>query len=1215
MNKYVSFIIINFLILTGICLGLDKEVSLLTKEPIGELAVAGRLSIDLHSEFMVSRTYENDTVLNWYNCGYSGGGNFNTVGGNFGDFGLHVPHTERDKKYPHAVSVGDIRAVRFDGNDIMKGNFPAETNIIGKQNMAVEAWLRDENPLKGEIILAWQSKDGKQISAPLFYSSKMKASDKWRHMVVNCIQDRETWYVDGQKIADGKRITVIKEGHIMVLGGASETKPSFKGDLAAVRLHDTAMTEEEILHNFKGGVMLGTEMHSWWRLEPDKWWTQESEHFRHCVDTNEMAKWSEKQMSEFTNRVPGMFDLAELIYHTYSERLALRSSIVSTRPEFRGDGIKYKTPIQPAGGSFMGWDGDRGFGWACQGAGFINPHELVHGWQGQTGGAVQGNYWEAHANFPQTYNGIYQTAPPGCCSRVCMYFPAHGRCFYHARLMFEHLAQTPEYGPMFISKIWHDGATEKEKNPYPWISFTRLDPDPSTPFAYEYARMIQRNVTWDYVTFEDAQGGKGNTGRGNDYVISKENRYQADARNSKADITRYARIILKRIPYDKDWWRVPKEMAPQQLGWNICPLKILSADVEVILSGYMDTKHGSDWRASLVSVDADGKPTYGKIVGPGQPLTLKTDSSTKELYLTVCAVPTNLMAINMTGDFRSFEQEPFPYKVKLKGCEPLDVMVPEKPTVEGTPHHNGGGFVEKRAQVEATAYVGPNAMVIGNSKVLGNARIMDHAVVQDSTVQDNAIVSGYAHVNGGSVIQDYAKVRDYARTWRATVKDHAKILEHGEQRDKPCGGYAVIKGGAVSFGDVSGNSMIDGSYCKGNEITKGRWFTWSWGTGKNPGEDDVEFGGLYMQMLFDQPHEWMAQDDFGATWGYLVGNPEIRENPESVKMSETADVVEDSPRFVLPRDPGEKNPNSAFRWDNYGSLMRGYLHPPVTGDYTFWVYADDSAKVSLSPDSDPEKRNEICSSRVSGMHNYNVFPEQKSKPIHLEKGKTYYIESLFKAAGGGDYMGVAWEYTGQERIVIEGQYLSKTSDGPTGMMSVKSWHNINGGDIKNLTDNSRFCRGLRRTSSSMLVLNGENQFVELQNDVADMTDITIKIKVNWQGGKNERIFDFSNDKGDSVYLSPSTGGKCIFVISKDGKQQALQAPALKKGQWTEIAIVLSGDTGKLFIDGKPAASNDAMTLNPEDISATQCYLGRNNNGDCFKGEIDSFEIYSLPLDM
>ena len=60
--------------LAGDVSGLDKEVSLVTGQPMGELAVAGRLSIDLHAEFMGSRTYEKDTVLNWYSCGYSGGG-------------------------------------------------------------------------------------------------------------------------------------------------------------------------------------------------------------------------------------------------------------------------------------------------------------------------------------------------------------------------------------------------------------------------------------------------------------------------------------------------------------------------------------------------------------------------------------------------------------------------------------------------------------------------------------------------------------------------------------------------------------------------------------------------------------------------------------------------------------------------------------------------------------------------------------------------------------------------------------------------------------------------------------------------------------------------------------------------------------------------------------------------------------------------------------
>ena len=107
------------------------------------------------------------------------------------------------------------------------------------------------------------------------------------------------------------------------------------------------------------------------------------------------------------------------------------------------------------------------------------------------------NYWEVHANFPQTYLGLYQSVPPFQVSRVSMLFPANGQTFYHDRLMFEHLAQTPEYGPMFISKLWYDGHSAE----YPWTAFARYDPDPSTDLGYEWTRKIQKCSTWDYVVF------------------------------------------------------------------------------------------------------------------------------------------------------------------------------------------------------------------------------------------------------------------------------------------------------------------------------------------------------------------------------------------------------------------------------------------------------------------------------------------------------------------------------------------------------------------------------------------------------------------------------------------------------------------------------------------------------------------------------------------
>ena len=1181
----------------------EKEVSLVTKQPIGELAVAGRLSIDLHAEFMVSRTYEHDTVLNWYNCGYSGGGRATKVGGNFGDFGFQVPLQEREEKYPHAVTIGTVRAVRFDGGDFLKGNFEVEKKMAGAQNMALEIWLRAENPAKGEVILGWQSPDGRESSAPVGFPPKFNGSEQWRHLVVNCTPAKEDWYLDGVKVSGGKRSLIVQEGHVLVLGGASAAKPSFKGDLAAVRLHDEAMTEEEIAHNFKGGVMLGTEMHNWWRLDPDKWFVVESEHFRHCVDKKEMAKWNEKQRKEFNDRVPGMLHLAELVYHTYSERLALRSSVVSRRPEKRGDGIKYKTPIQPTdGGSFMGVNDD--FGWACQYAGFINPHELVHGWDAMTGG-MAGNYWETHANFPQTYNGIYQTIPLVISEGPS--FPSSGRTYYHDRLMFEHLAQTPEYGPMFIAKMWYDGPTPTDKDPYPWQTFTRINPNPATPLGYQWTRMVQKMITWDYTTFDEAQPGKGNTPHGNDGVARTNNLYQKVANDSASDIRRFARIVLEQIPLEPEWWRVPKEQAPQQLGWNICPLKFQPGTVSATLAGYVNPARGSDWRAGFVGVDQSGKPVYGDIFGPGKVQYFPAGANLKELYLVVCAVPTNIIAINMTGDFRSFEQEPFPYKVKFSGCTPVEALTLDSPNAEGARHSNGGGFVAKSARVEPTAFVGPNARVLGNAKILGQARIEDQAVVRDATVKDEAVVSGHALIREEAVVAGHAKVRDYAVVKsRSTVQDNARILEHATLASrKTCAGEVVIKGVAnVYGGNQSGTAMIDGFYAKGNEITNGRWFTWSWGAGKNPGEVNEDFGGLYADYDFETEHPWRAVDAFGATWGYMVNSPKFEMVPGHTKVKSTLA----KPEAILPKLEAQAGRGQ------YVQQLSGYLLPPVTGDYILWIQADDEGELWLGEAGAAKADRKLCSNPFwAGFHDFNKFPSQNSGTIRLDKGKAYPLTALLGNGHEAGSVSVAWTKPGSTKPeVIGAENLSVTADGKQLGVRQRVWGGVS--KIADLLKRTDYPEGVLREGGRALVLNGKDQFVELPKDVADMRHCTYTMEFKWTGGENGvRLFEFANLNGDAIWLCPSENGKLVFAIRQGAKAEVLSAPAINSGIWTTVRVVLDGPHATLYVDGKKVAENASMTLAPDNVRATQCYLGRGLKGGHFGGMIDRFTIHSVAL--
>jgi hypothetical protein len=768
-------------------------------------------------------------------------------------------------------------------------------------------------------------------------------------------------------------------------------------------------------------------MHNWWRNEPNQWWIKESAHFRHAVDKEEMKGWNEKQLADFHKRVPEMFELAELCYHAYSERLAMRSSVVSVLPEQRGDGIKYKVPIQPSQGSWMGFDGH--FGWACQGAGFINPHELVHGWQAMTGG-MAGNYWEVHANFPQTYVGIYQTIPVIMAEAPA--FPASGRTYYHDRTMFEHLAQTPEYGPMFISKLWYDGPTEEDKSPYPWITFERINPYADRSLADEFTRMVMRNVTYDYQTYEEFKPGQNyRDPRPARRAFTAESRRRT-AGNPQQTLLR-SRVLLEPIPHEPGWVRVPKELAPQQLGWNICPLEFKPGMVSATLAGYVDAKRGGDWRAGFVGVDSNGKPVYGEVFRPGSAQQFEARADLKELYLVVCATPSNILDIPMTGDFRSFEQEPFPYKVKLTGCQPLDVLAAGRPPAEGEPHPNGGGLVAATAEVAATAFVGPNARVLGNAKVLGNARIEDHAVVRDATVKDEAVVCGHALVCEDSTIAGRAKVRDFAVVkGRTTVTDDAKILEHAVIfTQKTCADLAVVKGVASVYGgNQRGSAMIDGYYAKGNEITKGKWFTWSWGQGKNPGEVDEEFGGLYADYDFNEAHGWMARDAFGATWGYLVNGAQV------------------------------------------------------------------------------------------------------------------------------------------------------VAHGDGGALS----------------------------------LNGKDQFAELPKDIADMASCTYTAEVMWDGaGEGVRIFEFAAANGDALCLTPAAAGRMVFSIHKGGVVESVSAPALKKGVWTTVQVMMDGDTASLHVNGVKAGEKTGMTLRPDSIRATSCYLGRGLNGGFFGGLIGRFAVHSVAL--
>ena len=110
--------------------------------------------------------------------------------------------------------------------------------------------------------------------------------------------------------------------------------------------------------------------------------------------------------------------------------------------------------------------------------------------------------------------------------------------------------------------------------------------------------------------------------------------------------------------------------------------------------------------------------------------------------------------------------------------------------------------------------------------------------------------------------------------------------------------------------------------------------------------------------------------------------------------------------------------------DNYGTRIRGYLHPPAGGNYTFWIASDANSELWLSPDDNPSHISKIA--YVAGDTNsrqWDKYGSQQSSPISLAKGGKYYIEVLHKEADGNDNIAVAWGDAPNQQV-IDGVYLS-----------------------------------------------------------------------------------------------------------------------------------------------------------------------------------------------
>ncbi|MEM9933578.1 MAG: PA14 domain-containing protein [Bacteroidota bacterium] len=96
--------------------------------------------------------------------------------------------------------------------------------------------------------------------------------------------------------------------------------------------------------------------------------------------------------------------------------------------------------------------------------------------------------------------------------------------------------------------------------------------------------------------------------------------------------------------------------------------------------------------------------------------------------------------------------------------------------------------------------------------------------------------------------------------------------------------------------------------------------------------------------------------------------------------------------------------------DEYASRIRGFICPPLSGQYTFWLASDDHGELWLSTNDNPANKRKIAD--VIGWtpyRNWDFRTSQKSAAITLVAGQKYYVEALQKEGGGGDNLSVGWQ--------------------------------------------------------------------------------------------------------------------------------------------------------------------------------------------------------------
>ena len=162
--------------------------------------------------------------------------------------------------------------------------------------------------------------------------------------------------------------------------------------------------------------------------------------------------------------------------------------------------------------------------------------------------------------------------------------------------------------------------------------------------------------------------------------------------------------------------------------------------------------------------------------------------------------------------------------------------------------------------------------------------------------------------------------------------------------------------------------------------------------------------------------------------GYIT-----REQWNNVTGTTFGSIIETAPANSETKITTFESPQNVA--DNYVARIRGFICPPSSGAYTFWIASDDRSELYLSTNDSPRDKIKIAFVLdYTNSREWTKTSTQKSAPINLIEGQKYYIEALHKENFGLDNLAVGWDLPDgtQERPILGSRLSPFDSGGFTG---------------------------------------------------------------------------------------------------------------------------------------------------------------------------------------